>query len=422
MAQVASAIAALTAQAREVERVRSELSATRDAAHQLAARATLLQRLATESDRDAAAAPAAVRTDVAASSAASAAVVAELDAARARIAAMETAAAAAHEAAAAAARSAQEQVAAAMAEAQARGQGALESLIALVNELSTSHAEEVARLNANIVAHRERAAALEGELSRVVLLADARVAQAQAAHLEGARVEAERVRAEVVAATQAQIAAANERADKASSRLRGLREELMRMANDADRRIAEETTKREAAERRLRRLEGALETSTATAAEHARRVDELTAALKLSADALRAAEGRAAAVAGVVGAGASAEAAALRSVLDRTAASLRGRARGHSVSSDGVAASSHAAAPSTSGGVDTVPPVSTPSRTAPLSLDDSLASAARLSDVTQRLSAYVRSGVRASYVPPGTGGGKAGGGDGAGHDRGGQVP
>jgi len=180
------------------------------------------------------------------------------------------------------------------------------------------------------------------------------------------------VRAEEQAAAAQAVTHERRRYEEAASKLRSLRHELIRMAQDADKRVTDEAAARHAAEASNAKHVAAVATLKSKLAASEEKAAELAAALRLTTTALQAAEARGYTVA-LASETSERELTDLRGIVDRTLSVVaRGTSRKGQTAA-GPTASVAVAGPDAA-------------------LDDSLRSAAELNDLTQRLSAYVRSG------------------------------
>jgi chromosome segregation ATPase len=274
------------------------------------------------------------------------------------------------------ARLAEHDALASVAEAEARVRRALSTaeitsayvvndLVNLVTELSKDHAAELSNLQTHIEEQRDTIIQLQAELRRQTAAFEAEAAQAGSRSADAIATTVDALKANMVAEFQQKLSHEQERAEKAVSKLRALRQELLRMAHDADERIGEETARRAAAEETATKLSSDLAHAKQRVNLLQSRISELTEALKVTTSTLRMAEDKTHVLSATHGAQ-ELEATRLRQIVDRAL---------HHLATPGKS--------SMHGGDDAADP-----------LNDSLASAARLNDVTQRLSAYVRSGRR----------------------------
>lgn len=240
-----------------------------------------------------------------------------------------------------------------------------------LGSLSASHAREVGDLNTHIGELTEQLDEVRKEALQHASRAAALAGQAEASALDRSASEADALRAEEQGRAAEAIAKERRRYEEAASKLRALRQELMRMAQDADKRITEEAAARHAAEATAASLQARLQEVESKAAE-------IAAALRLTTLALRAAEARGYRIA-AASEHSERELTDLRSIIDRTMSVVAsgGTLAGGGASVDGVHATTSTAA---GAGASSDP------------LNESLRSAAHLNDLTQRLSAYVESG------------------------------
>ncbi len=302
-----------------------------------------------------------------AAAASEAAVVRALEAAHDRIRRLQEEAERGAAAAAAAAAEAERRVLASLTASTASSLSGVEQFRHLATELSAAHAHETAALTAQLRVTREALNRAHAELEAAAATPAAAPPDVQV----------------VITDLRQRLAAETARADKAAARVKALRAELLKMAADADARIAAEVAGRHAAEATCDKLKAALEAQRRRFTESDARVAELAAALELTTTTLRVSQERSAA-ASVAGASSEREAKDLRSVLDRTAASLSAIAA--SASANNASADGAPNATQASGGA--------PSGRLQASSGDSLSTALHLNDLTQRLSAYVKAGRR----------------------------